>query len=112
MTDHQTRRARELRHNMTDAERTLWRELRRTALGARFRRQAPVGQYIVDFACLEARLIVEVDGGQHAESRNDERRDRCLASQGFRVLRFWNNDVLGNMRAVLEVIVEALKQRL
>ena len=111
MTDLQTERARELRQNMTDAERALWRELRQGALGAKFRRQAPVGKYIVDFACLEARLIVEVDGGQHAESRGDEERDRWLASQGFRVLRFWNNDVLGNLRGVLEVIVEAQQTR-
>jgi very-short-patch-repair endonuclease len=59
----------------------------------------------------EARLIVEIDGGQHAESRSDEERDRWLASQGFRVLRFWNNDVLGNMRGVLEIIVDALQRR-
>jgi very-short-patch-repair endonuclease len=111
MTDLQTQRARELRRNMTDAERALWRRLRRGTLGGKFRRQAPVGQYIVDFACLEARLVVEVDGGQHAESRGDDERDRWLASQGFRVLRFWNNDVLGNIRGVLEVIAEALQER-
>ena len=111
MSDLQIQRARELRHNMTDAERALWRELRHAALGGRFRRQAPVGKYIVDFVCLEARLIVEVDGGQHAESSGDEERDRWLASQGFRVLRFWNNHVLGNMRGVLEVIYGALQAR-
>jgi len=111
MTELQIQRARELRRNMTDAERALWRELRGGALGGRFRRQVPVGQYIVDFVCLEKHLIVEIDGGQHAERQSDQERDRWLESQGFRVLRFWNNEVLGNVRGVLEVLVEALRDR-
>ncbi len=111
MTELQGGRARELRRNMTDAERALWRELRGGALGGKFRRQAPLGRYIVDFVCLEKHLIVEVDGGQHAENRSDQERDRWLESQGFRVLRFWNNEVLGNMSGVLEVIAEALRDR-
>jgi very-short-patch-repair endonuclease len=98
---------------MTDAERALWRQLRyRQILGAKFRRQHPVGPYIADFACLDAMLIVELDGGQHAEHRlDDERRTRVLKQHGFLVLRFWNNDVLGNVEGVVEVIREAVAKR-
>lgn len=102
--------ARTLRKTMTDAERALWRLLREKQLdGHRFRRQVPIDQYIADFACLEVRLIVEVDGGQHSESETDQRRTSYLQAQGFRVLRFWNNDVLGNREGVLRTISEALK---
>ncbi len=102
-------RARSLRRNATDAERLLWRHLRKRQLsGYRFRRQQPVGPYIVDFLCFERRLIVEVDGGQHAESRYDSERTEWLESKGFRVLRFWNTEVLGNMEGVGHEIVEAL----
>ncbi|MGH8584190.1 MAG: endonuclease domain-containing protein [Gammaproteobacteria bacterium] len=76
--------------------------------GYRFRRQVAIDHYIVDFACLEARLIIEADGGQHSESVADHRRDAYLRSQGFRVLRFWNNDVLANREGVLRTITEAL----
>jgi very-short-patch-repair endonuclease len=76
--------------------------------GAKFRRQVPVGPYIADFACYEARLIVEVDGGQHAQSAKDQRRDSWFAANDFRVLRFWNNDVLSNLEGVLMVILDAL----
>src|SRR5262245_4132730 len=101
--------ARELRKNMTDAERALWRLLRQRQLnGLRFRRQVPIDHYIVDFACLEARLVIEVDGGQHFESQSDKRRDAHLRSQGFRVLRLWNNDVLSNPDGVHRVITETL----
>lgn len=72
--------------------------------GFKFRRQAPFGRYVVDFVCYEKHLIIEVDGGQHALSENDAARDQWLKKQGFRVLRFWNNDVLRNTDAVLEVI--------
>ena len=93
--------ARQLRKNMTDAERALWRLLRqRQVNGLRFRRQVPIDHYIVDFACLEARLVIEVDGGQPFESQADKTRDAYLRSQGFRVLRFWNNDVLSNQDGV------------
>ena len=102
-------RARELRRRMTDAERALWRCLRMRQLeGFRFRRQLPVGPYIVDFACLQARLIVEVDGGQHAGAAGDARRDAFLRSCGFRVLRFWNDEVLRNPEGVCEVILRRL----
>ena len=101
--------ARRLRKNMTDAERVLWRELRAARLGGyRFRRQTPLGKYVVDFVCLEARLVVEVDGGQHVERQEeDARRTAWLESQGFRVLRFWNNEVLGNLEGTKEVIARA-----
>jgi len=100
------RSSRDLRREMTDAERLLWQHLRqRQVAGRRFRRQHPVGRYIVDFACLEAGLIIEVDGGQHADRREyDTARSAWLERQGFRVLRFWNNEVLTNLEAVREVI--------
>ena len=106
-----TANARELRSNPTDAERTLWKHLRlRQSNGHRFRRQAPIGPYIVDFVCFEKRLIVEVDGGHHSEQRAyDSQRTSWLESQGFRVLRFWNNQVLKEATAVVDVIAEALE---
>ena len=96
---------------MTDAERKLWRGLRmRQMHGYKFRRQFPLGSYIVDFVCLEARLIVEVDGGQHAnEEYGDTKRDDWLKSQGFRVLRYWNNQVLNELDAVLADIARELE---
>jgi very-short-patch-repair endonuclease len=101
-----------LRNGATDAERALWKSLRGDALnGLRFRRQFPIGIYIVDFVCFEVRLIVEVDGGQHAESQHDESRDGWLKSEGFDVLRFWNNEVLQNMEGVMQVIAEAINTR-
>ena len=94
--------ARELRSTMTDAEQRLWHYLRlRQLAGHRFRRQCPVGPYIADFACPERRLIVELDGGQHAGSALDRCRDAYLYRCGFRVLRFWNNLVFENLEAVL-----------
>jgi very-short-patch-repair endonuclease len=106
-----TQNARALRQNMTDAERRLWRELRRDSLGVKFRRQIPIGSYIVDFACLQRRLIIEVDGGQHLESPEDLQRDAWLRNQGYRVLRFWNHDVLRNLEGVLAVIAAALPKK-
>jgi very-short-patch-repair endonuclease len=101
--------ARELRGNLTDAETKLWSWLRRRQIdGHRFRRQAPIRNYIVDFVCFEARIVVEVDGGQHAESKRDAVRSAFLESQGFRVLRFWNNDVLQNTDGVITTIRAAL----
>jgi very-short-patch-repair endonuclease len=94
-----------MRQGMTDAERALWRRLRRDQLGVRFRRQHPVGPYVTDFACRSLRLIVEVDGGQHAiRSDRDQRRNAWMADRGFLVLRFWNHDVLGNLDGVVERI--------
>ena len=108
----QTRRARELRRRATAAERHLWQRLRARQLdGAKFRRQVPIGPYIVDFACLSSRIVIELDGGQHAElehSRRDKRRDRFLEARGFRVLRFWDNDVFTDMDGILSVIRDAL----
>ncbi len=101
--------AKSLRRNATDAERILWRHLRaRQVEGIKFRRQQPIENYIVDFVSFETRLVIELDGGQHAVNRQkDIKRDRCLTRNGFRVLRFWNHDVLGNMDGVLETIRKA-----
>jgi len=102
------RRARELHRKPTDAENALWRALRSRRLRAfKFRRQHPIAPYIVDFVCLEERLIVEVDGGQHAVE--DPTREALLRGRGFRVLRFWNHDVLTNAAGVLEAIAAALE---
>jgi very-short-patch-repair endonuclease len=104
-----TERARRLRHDATNAELALWRRLRSRSLdGHKFVRQEPIGPYTVDFICREARLIIEVDGGQHADNPHDVVRDQWLASHIYRVLRFWNNDVLGNVAGVLETIATAL----
>ena len=104
-----TERSRRLRSNATDAERALWRRLRSRSLdGHKFVRQEPIGPYTVDFICREARLIIEVDGGQHADNQHDVIRDQWLARHNYKVLRFWNNDVLGNVAGVLETITSAL----
>jgi very-short-patch-repair endonuclease len=105
--------ARQLRRNQTDAEKLLWSKLRNRALdGRKFRRQVPVGNYITDFLCSEAMLIVELDGGQHAEQQNyDQRRTRWLESQGFNILRFWNNDVLLNIGGVCDAVLAAIGNR-
>jgi very-short-patch-repair endonuclease len=94
---------------MTDAERHLWQWLRQRQLdGLRFRRQMPLGTYIVDFVCLERRLVIELDGGHHQNQRDyDENRDRWLEEQGFVVLRFWNHEVLTNVEGVLMRIQQA-----
>ncbi len=105
------RRARSLRLTQTDAERRLWTALRARRLqGYKFRRQRPIGPYIVDFVCLAHHLIVEADGGQHAESAEDERRTAWLESRGWRVIRFWNNDILTNPEGVVETILLALER--
>ena len=98
--------AKALRKNSTDAESLLWQRLRRwQAEGTKFRRQQPIDGFIVDFVSFEKRIIIELDGGQHAENRRkDIERDRHLEGCGFSVLRFWNNDVLNNTDGVLEVI--------
>jgi len=105
-----TTKAKELRRNPTEAERKLWRYLRlRQVGGYKFCRQQPLGPYIVDFVSLEKRLIVEVDGGQHSEQVDyDAERSAWLEAQGFRVLRFWDNEVLRSIDVVKEVIAEAL----
>jgi very-short-patch-repair endonuclease len=97
-------RARALRREMTEAERCLWYQLRgHRFMGLKFRRQQPLGRYIVDFICLEIGLVIELDGGQHAQQlAYDQRRDLWLQEQGFTVLRFWNHEVLQQTAAVLE----------
>ena len=97
-------RARELRKNMTDAERQLWNHLRNRQLGGlKFRRQHPIGKYVVDFVCFEKKIVIEVDGSQHLENRiYDAERTEWLEKQGFKVIRVWNNDVLNEIEAVLE----------
>lgn len=102
--------SRMLRKNTTDAEKCLWKLLRgRQLKGFRFRRQFPIDTYIADFICLEQRLIIELDGGQHAVTENyAAKRARYLEDQGFRVLRFWNNDVLQNTEGVVTTLLEQL----
>jgi very-short-patch-repair endonuclease len=106
-------RARALRHEMTEAERRIWRMLRsRQTDGCRFRRQVPLGRYIVDFVCHEARLIIEVDGGQHdALSSPEAERSRFLRNEGYWVLRFWNHEVLANPEGAHAMIIEHLRQQ-
>jgi very-short-patch-repair endonuclease len=102
---------RRLRRSSTDAEVALWFSLRdRRLVGCGFIRQEATGRYIADFVCRERKLVAEVDGGQHAESDRDNIRDAELRSQGYRILRFWNTDVLKNRNGVLEVIAEALRE--
>jgi len=103
---------RSLRGRPTDAERRLWQRIQgRQLAGCKFRRQHPFLDYILDFVCLESALVVEVDGGQHLENENDRERDRRLSEAGFRVLRFWNNQVLQETDAVVEAIWIALQER-
>ena len=109
MADRRTAAAKRLRSQMTDTERRLWTQLRAHRMGhTKFRRQQPIGPYIVDFVCFESRLVIEVDGGQHQDSEPDTVRDAWLRAQGFRVLRFWDNDVLTNLPGVLERISEVV----
>ncbi len=107
-----TARARELRRHPTDAELVLWKHLSRRQIGGyKFRRQQPLGKYIVDFVCFEKRLIIELDGGQHFEQVSyDSGRTEWLESQGFRLLRFWNNQVLGEIEGVKQAIYTALME--
>ncbi|GMQ88373.1 MAG: endonuclease domain-containing protein [Gammaproteobacteria bacterium] len=101
---------RALRGSLTDAEQRLWSILRQRQLGGfKFRRQHPLGNYILDFVCLEARLVIEVDGSQHLEQHGqDSKRTKWLNERGYRVLRFWNNEVLQNTPAVREAIWQVL----
>ena len=104
------RHAKELRREMTEAETKLWYYLRAHRFcGRSFRRPVPLGRYVVDFLCEDSRLVLEVDGGQHMERRqHDSERTEWLCAQGYRVMRFWNNDVLENMPGVLDEIASAL----
>lgn len=104
--------ARTLRKKSTDAERLLWKHLRMRQLGAyKFRRQQPIGAYIVDFVCLEKRLIIELDGGQHTEQvEYDEKRSAWLRERGYRVLRYWNHEVLKATEVVMANILEEIEK--
>jgi very-short-patch-repair endonuclease len=110
MTQRPITYAKDLRSRSTDAERILWRHIRAKRLdGLKFRRQHPIGKYIVDFVFLEKKIVIELDGGHHAESETeayDRERDDWLEKEGYRVLRFWDNDVLLNTKGILEVIRE------
>jgi very-short-patch-repair endonuclease len=110
--DFKRQSARRLRSDSTNAEAVLWRHLRQLDVkGSHFRRQVVIGSYIADFACLAARLIVEVDGSQHGTDggkRRDDVRTRWLNAEGYRVLRFWNNDVMSRTKFVMEVIYRAI----
>ncbi|RIK96174.1 MAG: hypothetical protein DCC74_11065 [Proteobacteria bacterium] len=109
-----TAKARSLRHVPTDAELALWKALRRKQLlGIAFRRQHPVGNYVLDFYCPSHRIAIEIDGGQHASEQNrqkDATRSRWLSGQGIEVLRFWNSDVLSNLAGVLDSIASAISR--
>jgi len=106
-----TERARNLRQAMTKAEAALWYQLRSRRLnGFKFVRQEPIGPYTVDLICREHRLIIEVDGGQHADNPQDAVRDKWLVDHNYRVLRFWNNDVLMRPQSVMEMIVDVVAQ--
>ncbi|HYB89851.1 MAG TPA: endonuclease domain-containing protein [Candidatus Binataceae bacterium] len=103
--------ARHLRREQTETELRLWMQLRAGRLGVKFRRQYPIGPYVADFCCVERQLIVELDGGQHAEPAQqgaDQRRSAVLAASGYRVLRFWDSEVLTNIEGVLEEILRQL----
>ena len=103
--------AKHLRCHMTDSENKLWRHLRAHRLnGEKFRRQQPIGPYIVDFVHFGARVIVEADGGQHNDAPRDERRDEWLREQGFTVMRFWNNEIMSNLEGVLTTVMAAVAE--
>lgn len=110
MTNILIQRARELRKNSTIAERKLWRYLRsRDFSNFKFRRQSPIGKFIVDFVCFEKKLVIELDGGQHNEQKEvDIKRDNWLRKEGFTILRFWNNEVINNINGVLQVIKQTI----
>jgi len=110
VTTKSTEFARKLRENSTETEHWFWSRVRAHRLqGFKFKRQHPIGGFVVDFVCLEAMLIVELDGGQHAASARDQLRDARLSEEGYRVLRFWNNDVLTNVDGVVERVMQNLR---
>jgi very-short-patch-repair endonuclease len=103
--------SRQLRTEMTDAEKYLWQRLRMKQLGVKFRRQHPAGKYILDFACIATALAIEIDGGQHNEMQiEDNLRSEWLEEHGWKVLRFWSNEVLQNLEGVLEVILQSIPE--
>jgi very-short-patch-repair endonuclease len=105
-----SQKARQLRQRSTDAERRMWSALRDRRLSRyKFRRQHPIGDFIVDFACTEHRIVIELDGGQHSDSTIDARRTTWLEREGWRVVRFWNNEVLTNINGVIETVLRLLR---
>lgn len=100
--------ARKLRRDMTYAERKLWSHLRASQMGVKFTRQFPIGNHIADFACRRLKLVIECDGGQHSEKDADAERTRAIEAHGYRVIRFWNNDILQNTEGVLIRIAEEI----
>jgi very-short-patch-repair endonuclease len=101
--------ARKLRSSQTDAERRLWLILRAKRFeGVKFKRQVPIGPFVADFACIQQRIVIELDGSQHAESETDARRDAYLVREGWRIIRFWNSDLTGNREGVLTIIAQAV----
>jgi len=100
--------ARRLRKEPTDAEKRLWWHLRGRQLGVHFTRQFQIGDFVTDFACRRLKLAIELDGGQHADNAEDEERTRLIVAHGYRVVRFWNNDVLQNTDGVLQAIAEKI----
>ena len=108
-----TLRARELRRDMTDAETKLWSRLRNgRLLGTKFRRQVPIGSFIADFCCRNLKLVIEVDGGQHAEhAAQDAARTRMISTHGYTVVRFWDDEVLKDTDAVIEAIAREVTRR-
>ena len=102
-------RSKELRLNAIDAEKKLWRYLRLKQInGYKFRRQYLIGKYVADFACVEKKLVIELDGGQHCENKYDQKRDTFIADRGYRILRFWNYEIVENIEGTLEVIKRCL----
>jgi very-short-patch-repair endonuclease len=104
-------RARSLRRDQTDAEKLVWHKIRDSQLGVRFRRQAPIGPYFAEFLALDLKLIVEIDGGQHADNAGDMTRTNYLEGLGFTVARFWNSDVMSSIDGVVQRIEEAIASR-
>jgi very-short-patch-repair endonuclease len=105
-------KAKRLRKISTDAENRLWQKIRnRQVRGCKFKRQYPIEHYVADFICVEMGLIVEVDGGQHCENKKDEIRTEFLESKGYEVIRFWNNEVLGNIEGVLDTLTLTLSRK-
>ncbi len=103
--------SRKLRINQTDCERKLWFKINRKQLGVKFRRQYVIAnKFIVDFICLEKKLVIELDGGQHCDKEDDKDRDDCLQNMGFKVLRFWNNEINDNIEGCMEVICEKIRK--
>jgi very-short-patch-repair endonuclease len=108
--DHRVPRARALRRDATEAEKKLWQHLRQPPFKTHhFRRQATIGPYFADFASHQLRIVIELDGGQHSDNPADDRRTADLATEGYRVMRFWNNDVLANTSGVLSAIDTAIR---